>query len=67
VHAADMMIDKTRRQVEAKKHVVILPDSITRLARTHNTEQSSNGKLLLGDIDARALQALKNFWNRKEY
>jgi transcription termination factor Rho len=38
VHVADMMIDKARRQVEARKHVVILPDSITQLARAHNTE-----------------------------
>jgi transcription termination factor Rho len=56
-----MMIDKARGQIEAGKHMVILLDSITRLARVHNTEQSSNDKLLLGDIDASALQAPKNF------
>ena len=62
VHAADMVIDKARRQVEAGKHVVILLDSITRLARAHNTEQPSTGKLLSGGIDAGALQAPKKFF-----
>ncbi|MDR1401932.1 MAG: transcription termination factor Rho [Puniceicoccales bacterium] len=62
VHAADMVIDKARRQVEAGKHVVILLDSITRLARAHNTEQPSSGKLLSGGVDANALQAPKKFF-----
>ncbi|MDR2738196.1 MAG: transcription termination factor Rho [Puniceicoccales bacterium] len=62
VHAADMVIDKARRQVEASKHVVILLDSITRLARAHNTEQPSSGKLLSGGVDANALQAPKKFF-----
>jgi transcription termination factor Rho len=62
VHAADMVIDKARRQVEAGKHVVILLDSITRLARAHNTEQPTSGKLLSGGVDANALQAPKRFF-----
>jgi transcription termination factor Rho len=62
VHAADMVIDKARRQVEAGKHIVILLDSITRLARAHNTEQPSSGKLLSGGVDANALQAPKKFF-----
>ncbi|MDR1528526.1 MAG: transcription termination factor Rho [Puniceicoccales bacterium] len=62
VHAADMVIDKARRQVEAGKHVVILLDSITRLARAHNTEQPSSGKLLSGGVDANALQSPKKFF-----
>ncbi len=62
IHAADMVIDKARRQVEAGKHVVILLDSITRLARAHNTEQPSSGKLLSGGVDANALQSPKKFF-----
>jgi transcription termination factor Rho len=62
VHAADMVIDKARRLVEAGKHVVVLLDSITRLARAHNTEQPSSGKLLSGGVDANALQAPKKFF-----
>ncbi len=62
VHAADMVIDKARRKVEAGQHVVILLDSITRLARAHNTEQPSSGKLLSGGVDANALQAPKRFF-----
>lgn len=62
IHAADMIIDKARRYVEAGKHVVILLDSITRLARAHNTEQPSSGKLLSGGVDANALQAPKKFF-----
>jgi transcription termination factor Rho len=62
VHAADMVIDKARRKVEAGQHVVILLDSITRLARAHNAEQPSSGKLLSGGIDANALRAPKRFF-----
>ncbi len=62
IHAADMVIDKARRQVEAGKHVVILLDSITRLARAHNTEQPSSGKVLSGGVDANALQSPKKFF-----
>jgi transcription termination factor Rho len=62
VHAADMVIDTARRQVEAGKHVVILLDSITTLAHAHNTEQPSSGKLLSGGVDANALQIPKKFF-----
>lgn len=62
IHAADMVIGKARRYVEAGKHVVILLDSITRLACAHNTEQPSSGKLLSGGVDASALQAPKRFF-----
>jgi transcription termination factor Rho len=62
VHAADIVIDKARRKVEAGQHVVILLDSITRLARAHNAEQPSSGKLLSGGIDANALRAPKRFF-----
>jgi transcription termination factor Rho len=62
VHAADMVIDKARRQVEAGKHVVILLNSITRLTRAHNTEQPSSGKLLSSGVDANALQAPRTFF-----
>ena len=62
VHAADMVIDKARRYVEAGKHVIVLLDSITRLARAHNTEQPSSGKLLSGGVDANALQSPKKFF-----
>ena len=62
IHAADMVIDKARRYVEAGKHVVVLLDSITRLARAHNTEQPSSGKLLSGGVDASALQSPKRFF-----
>ncbi|MDR2720978.1 MAG: transcription termination factor Rho [Puniceicoccales bacterium] len=62
VHAADIVIDKARRKVEAGQHVVILLDSITRLARAHNVEQPSSGKLLSGGIDANALRAPKRFF-----
>lgn len=61
IHVVDMVIDKARRQVEAGKHVVILLDSITRLARAHNTEQPRSGKLLSGGVDASALHAPKKF------
>lgn len=57
-----MVIDKARRYVEAGKHVVILLDSITRLACAHNTEKPSSGKLLSGGVDASALQAPKRFF-----
>ncbi len=62
IHAADMVIDKARRKVEAGQHVVILLDSITRLARAHNAEQPSSGKLLSGGVDANALQLPKKFF-----
>ncbi len=62
VQVADMVIEKARRMVEYKKDVVILLDSITRLARAHNTEIPHSGKILSGGIDANALQKPKRFF-----
>ena len=62
VQVADMVIDKARRLVEHKKDVVILLDSITRLARAYNTVAPSSGKVLTGGVDANALQRPKRFF-----
>jgi transcription termination factor Rho len=62
VQLADMVIEKARRLVEAKKDVVILLDSITRLARAYNTVVPSSGKVLTGGVDANALQRPKRFF-----
>jgi transcription termination factor Rho len=62
VHAAEIVIENARRWVEAGEHVVILLDSITRLARAYNTEQPSSGKILSGGIEANALQLPKRFF-----
>ena len=62
VQVADMVIEKARRLVEHGKHVVILLDSITRLARAHNTVQPHSGKILSGGVDANALQKPKRFF-----
>ena len=59
VQVADMVIEKARRLVEHKKDVVILLDSITRLARAYNTVIPSSGKVLTGGVDANALQRPK--------
>ncbi|MFT5284942.1 MAG: transcription termination factor Rho [Planctomycetota bacterium] len=59
---AQMVIDKARSMVEAGKHVAILLDSITRLARASNNEAPSNGKLLSGGLEATALQFPKRFF-----
>ena len=59
---ADMVINKARNMVEAGRHVVILLDSITRLARASNNEAPSNGKLLSGGMEATALQFPKRFF-----
>jgi len=59
---ADMAIEKAKRLVEHKKDVVILLDSITRLARAHNTVVPSSGKVLTGGVDANALQRPKRFF-----
>jgi transcription termination factor Rho len=59
---AHMVIEKARSMVEAGKHVAILLDSITRLARSANNEAPSNGKLLSGGIEATALQFPKRFF-----
>ncbi len=62
VQVADMVIEKARRLVEHKKDVVILLDSITRLARAYNTVVPSSGKVLTGGVDANALQRPKRFF-----
>jgi len=62
VQVADMVIAKAKRLVEHKKDVVILLDSITRLARAYNTTQPSSGKVLTGGVDAHALERPKRFF-----
>ena len=62
VQVAEMVIDKAKRLVEYKKDVVILLDSITRLARAYNTVAPPSGKVLSGGIDANALQRPKRFF-----
>jgi len=62
VQVAEMVIDKARRLVEYRRDVVILLDSITRLARAHNTEVPHSGKILTGGVDANALQKPKRFF-----
>jgi transcription termination factor Rho len=62
VQVADMVIEKAKRLVEHKKDVVILLDSITRLARAYNTVIPASGKVLTGGVDANALQRPKRFF-----
>ncbi len=62
VQVADMVLEKAKRLVEHKKDVVILLDSITRLARAHNTVVPPSGKILSGGVDANALQRPKRFF-----
>lgn len=62
VQLAEMVIEKAKRLVEAKKHVVILLDSITRLARAYNDISPSSGKVLSGGVDSNALQKPKRFF-----
>jgi transcription termination factor Rho len=62
VQVAEMVIEKARRMVEHKKDVVILLDSITRLARAYNTVQPHSGKILSGGVDANALHKPKRFF-----
>ncbi len=62
VQVAEMVIDKARRLVEHKRDVVILLDSITRLARAYNTIVPPSGKILSGGVDANALQRPKRFF-----
>lgn len=62
VQVAEMVIEKAKRMVEYKKDVVILLDSITRLARAYNTEIPHSGKILSGGVDANALQKPKRFF-----
>ncbi|MCP5005398.1 MAG: transcription termination factor Rho [Planctomycetes bacterium] len=62
VQVAEMVIEKAKRMVEYRKDVVILLDSITRLARAYNTEIPHSGKILSGGVDASALQKPKRFF-----
>ncbi len=62
VQVADMVIEKAKRLVEHKKDVVILLDSITRLARAHNTVVPPSGKVLSGGVDSNALHRPKRFF-----
>jgi transcription termination factor Rho len=59
---AEMVVEKAKRLVEHKKDVVILLDSITRLARAYNTVVPSSGKVLTGGVDAHALERPKRFF-----
>jgi transcription termination factor Rho len=62
VQVAEMVIEKAKRLVEHKKDVIILLDSITRLARAYNTVVPASGKVLTGGVDANALQRPKRFF-----
>lgn len=62
VQVAEMVIEKAKRLVEHGRHVVILLDSITRLARAHNAVIPNSGKILSGGVDAQALQKPKRFF-----
>jgi transcription termination factor Rho len=62
VQVAEMVIEKAKRMVERKKDVIILLDSITRLARAYNTVQPHSGKILSGGVDANALHKPKRFF-----
>ena len=62
VQVAEMVIEKARRMIEHKRDVVILLDSITRLARAYNTIQPHSGKILSGGVDANALHKPKRFF-----
>jgi transcription termination factor Rho len=62
VQVAEMVLEKAKRLVEMKKDVIILLDSITRLARAYNTVIPASGKVLTGGVDANALQRPKRFF-----
>jgi transcription termination factor Rho len=62
VQVSDMVLEKAKRLVESKKDVIILLDSITRLARAHNTVVPHSGKILSGGVDANALHRPKRFF-----
>jgi transcription termination factor Rho len=62
IHVAEIVLEKAKRMVEGKRDVVILLDSITRLARAHNTEAGPGGKLLSGGLDSNAMQKPKRFF-----
>jgi transcription termination factor Rho len=62
VHVAEIALEKAKRMIEGGRDVVILLDSITRLARAHNTEAPAGGKLLSGGLDSNAMQKPKRFF-----
>ena len=62
IHCAEMVIEKARRLVELGEHVIILLDSITRLARAYNALASNSGKIMSGGLEANALQKPKRFF-----
>jgi transcription termination factor Rho len=62
IHVSEIVLEKAKRMVETKRDVVILLDSITRLARAHNTEAPGGGKLLSGGLDSNAMQKPKRFF-----
>ncbi len=62
VQVAEMVIEKAKRLVESKRDVVILLDSITRLARAHNTIMPQSGRIMSGGVDAKALERPKRFF-----
>ena len=62
VQVAEMVIAKAKRLVEKKHDVIILVDSITRLARAYNSTQAASGKILTGGVDANALEKPKRFF-----
>jgi transcription termination factor Rho len=62
IHVSDIVLEKAKRFVEHGRDVIILLDSITRLARAHNTEAPSGGKLLSGGLDTNAMQKPKRFF-----
>jgi transcription termination factor Rho len=62
IHVSEIALEKAKRMVEHGKDVVILLDSVTRLARAHNTEAPSGGKLLSGGLDTNAMQKPKRFF-----
>jgi transcription termination factor Rho len=62
IHVSEIVLEKAKRMVEMKKDVIILLDSITRLARAHNTEAPGGGKLLSGGLDSNAMQKPKRFF-----
>jgi transcription termination factor Rho len=62
VQVADMVMEKAKRLVEARRDVVLLLDSVTRLARAHNAVQPTSGRVLSGGLDANALQKPKRFF-----
>jgi transcription termination factor Rho len=62
IHVSDIALEKAKRMVEDGKDVIVLLDSITRLARAHNTEAPSGGRLLSGGLDSNAMQKPKRFF-----